>query len=310
MVKKNYDYTYKSDIEKSSVFELQKECLWEYEFTEPKRFAPLYDEKQREALANLYAEYAGGIAFDGTTVCLEGVSEKKDGKRLISLSTGSFYDFVCCNLLAREVASQDPRILRYLSTTGASPEIVTLAKTLGKKYSQEKEFVGDFFDCVYSSFLPNTIAVSILVRDPKGQYLLSRRTSNVLLGKHLFGVTATGSVDVQDMLMLGKDGKGINPFCACAMREIKEETSLDIAPDDFKLRALVIGKAKLQPIALVDATTRHSLPHQYKEYNPSGDTFDAEIEKLVAIGPEQIKFMIGKYDMTEAAEHHIKMHCS
>ena len=121
--------------------------------------------------------------------------------------------------------------------------------------------------------------------------------------------TASGSVDPGDLTDIPQDGKaGIDPFCACAARELAEETKLGIPDANFHFRGLVVGKNKLQPIAIVDALYPRAFPEQFKLFDPSDGDPDAEVAKLVAVPKTSLSKMPDKYEMTEASAYHIMLH--
>lgn len=310
------------DTAKIKVFELFREprSNWQFRMVPSERFVPLYDQQMRVDICEMYAEYAGGVLYDGPTVNLEGISDPdENGDRVVFLSLGGFYDFLACNIIGRESADNDKKIQRYFSVAGASREMLDMVDALGKRYSRERERIKNFESCIRGSKLPNTIAVSALVIDDEGNALLSRRTDNVIIAKKLYGTSATGSVELSDVAAMGKRGKlftpdssttgGLDPFCAAAQRELIEETTLQIPSQCFSLRGLVIGRAKLQPIAIVDVRYPGVFSDGFRIFDPRSDDPDAEVEKIVAIPRDRLEEMTHKYAMTEAADYHIRLHC-
>ena len=291
------------------VYELVRKGLWNYKIVPPTRFKPPYSQELREKLALQYIEYAGGVGYDGPMVCLEGISKEGIHGRTAYLSISGFYDFVNCNLIGREAQDPQAKIYRYFKVGGADREILDATSLLGANFAAEKERITSFEDFLETTCLPNAMAVSILVHDENDNYLLSRRTSNVLLSKGFYGVTASGSVDPGDLANMPQDGKGgLDPFCACAARELAEEIKLGIPDGNFHFKGLVVGKEKLQPIALVDALYPRVFPDQFKVYDPSEGDPDAEVAKIVAVPQSSLAKMPDKYEMTEASARHIMLH--
>ena len=217
--------------------------------------------------------------------------------------------FINCNIVGREAQDPSARIYREMKAAGATPDMMEMISILGANYASEKKRIQCFEDVLETSVLPNTIATSILVYDEAGNYLLSRRTDNVIIGKKFYGVTASGSVDPADLAKIPQKGNpGIDPFCSCAARELAEETTLGIPDRNFKFRGLVIGKEKLQPIAIVDALSPNLFDDEWRIFDPSDGDPDAEVAKIVSVPQSKLVRMPEKYEMTEAASYHMRIH--
>lgn len=105
-------------------------------------------------------------------------------------------------------------------------------------------------DCVEAiikrRYLANTVAVSFLVSDMHGNYLITKRNSSVGIADGFVSVTVTGAVD-------GKDFLEEDPFIHCCQREMCEEMGYEIPISCIEPKMIVCGKSKLQPIVLADA---------------------------------------------------------
>lgn len=295
------------DIRKSQIYSFEKDCAWDYNVVPQDGYHQPLEPELAEQVVRLYQEYAGGNLFNGYTVCLDDISEKINHKRTVTLSIGSFFDFLLCNVIGREASKSNDKIIRAFYASGASQEILDAVAYLGKRYSQEIKRVHNFNDAIHSVRLPGVIAVSILVHDDNGMCLLSKRTDNVIIGKRLGGVTATGTLEPKD-LTLQERANFDDPFSACAARELSEETTFELPASCFKMRGFVIGKAKLQPIAIVDVRSPIALKKNFEVIDPEGGAMDAELYKLAAVDKSQLPRIIAQYDMTEASAYHLSLH--
>lgn len=295
------------DLKKTSILEYPKRNVWTYEIVPSDRYEPIYDEEEASLLSNAYAEYAGGMLYDSPTVCLEGI---EDGERLtknVKLSVGSFYDFALANVIGREASDADARIIRSMRASGVSDDLCEIVELLGFGYARAKQSSKSFEQLVLTPYLPNTIATSILVFDEVGNFLLSKRTDNVIIGKRFGGVSATGTVDPGDLI--AADGVTFDdPFCACASRELNEETGLSFPSSAFRMRGFVAGHAKLQPIAIVDVMSEAPLDRSFDIHLGNEKQDEAELLRLVSIPKSRLPHMIETHDMTEASAYHIGLH--
>lgn len=297
------------DIKKTSIFDFPKNNHWDYELLMTHEFDFPFSKEVGQQVVRYYAEYAGGPVFTRPTTCLAGIERISDYTTKILFENGDFYDFVLANVIGREAQHQKDKITRVFRAFGAPPEVIEATELLGQRFKQAKDNIRKFEDCCASPLLPNVIAISTLVHDRFGNFLVSQRTSNVLIGKNLGGVTSTGTLEPMDCLSASRSDRSIDPFGACAQRELTEETEFKNLPDDaFVTRGLFIGKAKLQPIAIVDVVVDENL-YGYSVCEPCGSSdSDPELKKITAIPRERLQPLVFKYDMTEAASYHMLMH--
>lgn len=293
------------DLEKAGILSYDKTCRWDFEIVESSRFLPPYDIGTRETIANLYAEYASGMLYDAPTVCLESISSAERYGEKISLSVGSFYDFVACNIVGREASSG--RFVRTAKATGATETTCAMIDELGKSFESYRESLSSFADLFSATRLPNSIAVSVLVYDENGTCLLSKRTNNVIIAKNFGGVTATGTLEPTDLATYSAAGFD-DPFCACAARELQEETSLLYPAAAFELEGMAVGRSKLQPIALVSVASPHKLDSIFELDDTDGALDQKELKRIVPISRDRLRKMMRTHDMTEAAIYHISRH--
>lgn len=297
------------DIKKTSIFDFPKNNHWEYDLSVHPEFSFPFPEEVGQQVIRYYAEYAGGPVFNRPVACLAGIEPVSEYTTNISLESGEFYSFVLANVVGREVQGKSDKLLRAFSAFGAPSEVVEAAAMLGTRFKEAQETIKKFTDCCSNPLLPNVVAVSVLVHDRYGNFLVSQRTRNVLIGKDLGGVTSTGTLEPMDCFSAARKDRTIDPFGACAQRELTEETEFKNLPDEaFKTRGLFIGKAKLQPIAIVDVVVEDNL-FGYSVSEPCGSSeSEPELKKITAVPRERLQPIVFKYDMTEAASYHMLMH--
>lgn len=296
------------DVKKTSIFDYPKKNHWEYDFLGDSSFKFPFPDDVAAQIANYYAEYAGGPVYDAPATCLSHIEEASPYTTKLTFELCSFYDFLLANVIGREVQGNNDRLLRSFTAAGASPEILQAVQALGLRFKEAKKSIRSVGDCVNQVLLPNMVAVSILVHDGRGNYLVSQRTDNVVIGKHLGGVTSTGTLETIDVVSASRKGNDMDPFCACARRELAEETEFDLPAGAFATRGLFVGQAKLQPIAIVDVLADRDLS-DYSAWEPCGSNEpEPELKKITSVKKEKLQSIVFKYDMTEASSYHMLMH--
>lgn len=297
------------DIKKTSIFDFPKNNHWEYNLSMEPEFSFPFPEEVGHQVVRYYAEYVGGPVYNRPVTSLTSVEAVSDYTTKISLANGEFYSFLLANVVGREAQNASDKILRAFSAFGAPAEVLAATQLLGDRFKEAKSKIRKFTDCCSTPLLPNVVAISTLVHDAHGNFLVSQRTNNVIIGKNLGGVTSTGTLEPMDCFAASRKDRNIDPFSACAQRELTEETEFKNLPDEcFSMRGFFIGKAKLQPIAIVDVLVNENL-HGYSSYEPCGSTdSEPELRKITAVPREKLQSLVFKYDMTEAASYHMLMH--
>lgn len=221
-------------------------------------------------------------AFDGSAVRLEGV-QVGDGQVGLMLSETSFYQLLVSNLLVgRPVES-----LLIVGDVALREKALAVATV---KVAAE--------DVLGTPWLANALSVSVLVRDSNGDFLLVHRGSSLAVGAGLWGVSASGGLEVADLA-------SENPVAHAAVREVEEELGLKVALDDVQVDGLFIGDKKLQPIMLCTVTLDEPLgpllPLQ-------GVDSDLEIASQVLVAKGDLKKYTERKRMSEAARFQITTH--
>lgn len=221
-------------------------------------------------------------AFDGSAVRLESV-QVGDGQVGLMLSETSFYQLLVSNLLVgRPVES-----LLNVGDVALREKALVVATV---KVAAE--------DALGRPWMANALAVSVLIRDSKDDFLLVRRGSSLAVGAGLWGVSASGGVEAEDL-------RSGNPIANTVIREVEEELGLSIDPEAVRVDGLFIGDKKLQPIMLCTVTLDEPLgpllPLQ-------GVDSDLEIASQVLVAKGDLKKYAERKRMSEAARFQITTH--
>lgn len=221
-------------------------------------------------------------AFDGSAVRLEGV-QVGDGQVGLTLSETSFYQLLVSNLLVgRPVDS----LLKVGDVTLREKALAVAAEKVAAE------------DALGTPWLANALAVSVLIRDSRGDFLLVRRGAALAVGAGLWGVSVSGGLEAADLA-------SENPVVNAVMREVKEELGLSIDPGAVLVEGLFIGDKKLQPVMLctvaLDEPLGSLLPLQ-------GVDSDLEIASQVLVAKGDLKKYAERKRMSEAARFQINTH--
>lgn len=221
-------------------------------------------------------------AFDGSAVRLEGV-QVGDGRVGLMLSETSFYQLLVSNLLVG-------RPVESLLNVGDVALRVKALSVAAEKVAAE--------DVLGTPWLANALAVSVLIRDSRGDFLLVRRGAALAVGAGLWGVSVSGGLEAADLA-------SENPVVNAVMREVKEELGLSIDPGAVLVEGLFIGDKKLQPVMLctvaLDEPLGSLLPLQ-------GVDSDLEIASQVLVAKGDLKKYAERKRMSEAARFQINTH--
>ncbi len=153
----------------------------------------------------------------------------------------------------------------------------------------------DFNSVINNKYLANSIAVSILVEDINNNYGMVYRNNNLAIGAGLLSVTVTGSLD-------DKDFNCVDPVLSCIERELNEELGIKVY--DCTLEYIAISKTKLQPIFIINAKLKDSWENVKKNFSSAID-YTKEIKNFCIVSIDQMKNLMNKSEMTDAAQFHI-----
>lgn len=221
-------------------------------------------------------------AFDGSAVRPESV-QVGDGQVGLMLSETSFYQLLVSNLL---VGLPVESLLKVGDVTLREKALSVATEKVAAE------------DVLGTPWLANALAVSVLIRDSKDDFLLVRRGSSLAVGAGLWGVSVSGGLESDDLA-------AENPVVNAVMREVEEELGLKVALDDVRVDGLFIGDKKLQPIMLCTVTLDEPLglllPLQ-------GIDSELEIANQVLVAKGDLKKYAERKRMSEAARFQITTH--
>lgn len=221
-------------------------------------------------------------AFDGSAVRLESV-QVGDGQVGLTLSETSFYQLLVSNLLVGHPVES------LLNVGDVALREKALAVATVKVAAEE---------ALGRPWMANALAVSVLIRDSNGDFLLVRRGDSLAVGAGLLGVSASGGVEAEDL-------RSGNPIANTVIREVEEELGLSIDPGAVRVDGLFIGDKKLQPVMLCTVTLSEPLgpllPLQ-------GVDSDLEIASQVLVAKDDLKKYAERKRMSEAARFQITTH--
>lgn len=230
-----------------------------------------------DEVSTIVGEY-GGRRFNGATVRIGSARLDANGKvERLELEASHYYDLLATNLAI------------HANTDAWSPESQRLVDHLRDKLDL-KALEDDPLGILSYEFLANDLAVSLLLQDGNGNFLLTQRSSAVALSADFYGVSVTGAIDPADL-------GDMRPIACCCAREAREELGLEISPEEISVRGLFVGPRKLQPIAICDARVK-SLEDVAGNY---------EILQTTLVPRTRLAPVL-EQQMTEAARFHIGLH--
>lgn len=253
-------------------------------------FFPLNTE-EKNVLMNYWKKYKKGTFFNSENIRLEKI-ECVNGNTLIYVSKTDFYSLLIANI----IRFQFEDFKSYILNECIDDEMIIILDKLEKYYETIKEY-DDFSLMIENAGLPNALAVSVLLFDKIGNVFLVKRSSKVGIGENLYSVTATGAIDSEDW---DSDDIIVN----AAARELKEELNIQIPFEKFEVKAIVAGKIKMQPIAIVNVYTDFTLDGCSEKEN-TGIDYDLEIQKIHICNISEVKSILTKQKFTEAAEYQL-----
>ena len=245
-----------------------------------------------EKIIEAWKDFKNGTVFNSANIRLEDVCFNEKQVELVIGHT-RFYDFLISNIIRQQFDGFKEFIIK--SNIKEGKEIIN---ELEHYFSSIKGNFNSFQELIRKGNMPNAIAVSVLVMDKNDNVMLVKRSSKVAIGKNLYSVTATGAAGEPDF-------EDDNPIKHCALRELKEELNLKLSTSDLYIKAIVAGKNKMQPIAIVDAIVPFNLEKIKIEKDAAFD-YKFEVDKVFICKKDEIKNTLIQQKFTEAAVYHLE----
>lgn len=245
-----------------------------------------------EKIIELWMGYKNGKVFNSTNIRLDNICVDEQ-RVILSIGYTYFYDFLVSNIIRQQFET----FKCYIEDSEIN-EGKELIKALENYYASIKDEYDSIQSLIKDGNMANAIAISVLVMDKNDNVMLVKRSNKVAIGKDLYSVTATGATDE-------KDYEDENPIKHCALRELSEELKFKIDINDLYVKAIVAGKKKMQPIAIVDAIVPFNLGDVKIEKDDAED-FEFEVDKVFICKREDIRKILEQQTFTEAGEYHLK----
>lgn len=258
---------------------------YESEFKSP------YCEKEKEIIIDIFRGNRNITIFNGINVRLDSIKEMH-GSVELQLSKTFFYDLVTTNLLINNYDSWIEKADKKKANILAKEK--NLFDRDGSPHSLEELLLRDY--------LSNAIAVSVLIYDEEGYYLFTTRNSSVAISSSIASVSATGAVDDYDF-------NTSNPIISCVKREVEEELGLVLEDDQVKIKMIVAGEKKLQPIVLCDVKVKESISDIVKILHENGKYLSENLS-LNIVPRDELSSFLKHNELTEAATEHVLLHAS
>lgn len=207
-----------------------------YHINEETPYQSVFSSEEYHDLVALCKQVFGKNFTNGSGVRLDACIDS-NGKSLLQMSAVRFYDFLLSNFV----------LFNYGKIHFAANEQQAAALEKLMQVFTADGYPTSVEDIAGRTYLANTIAISLLVRDKTGAFLLTKRSNNVGISSGFVSVTVTGAVDWDDL-------RSADPIRFCCCREMLEEMNYTLDSDCVHPFMIVCGEKKLQPIVLVDAT--------------------------------------------------------
>jgi len=229
--------------------------------------------------------------FNGDAVRLDNLS--KDGTA--TLSKVHFFDFLTTNLVIKPASRSKQSAFSSLYDMLFSDEVKKIHRLEHRVKAAVYRYQRRSFNQILAiGELANIVAVSVLLQDSTGRYLIVHRGNKVAISSGNFATSCAGSVSKEDL-------QSENPFIACAKRELKEELNLEC---NLKVDGVVISRQKLQPSVLLSGTLDFTFEEAYDAMIAAED-FHEENSELFAVPREKLVGIVKRHQFTDIAAYQL-----
>lgn len=212
-----------------------------FSFSEDITYSRPYDDSQLASVVSLCERAFGARFTDNPSVRLDSIQRSENGSVSLRLSPVGFFGF----LTTHYAWLNHEKLLASANEHEAKAFHAFIDKL-------EEDGIPQSMDEILArGYLANMLAISCLVCDERDRALLVVRNNDVGISTGFVSVSATGVIEREDVIE--GDNVHADPVRACARRECSEELGASIPIGDFELVAIVCGREKLQPVALVNA---------------------------------------------------------
>lgn len=247
---------------------------------------------ERDMIVEVFSAYKKVVYFNTRVARLESIETQSDEVE-IKLSLIDFFDFLVINIISFQLED----FIRYLKSEDIYDNLHDIINRLNR-YCEVMRQVSDFETLVYKGISSNALAISVLLTDKNGNYLLTQRGGKVGISEKFHSVSATGTVDEIDY-------HSIEPLKNCVIRELHEELNIDIHSENLQICSIVAGKNKLQPIVIVNGKVERGFDELWNKMKEAED-FTYEVDKLCIVNRELLETILTRKKFTEAVEYHLR----
>lgn len=248
------------------------------------------DKAMRDLIISKFSDYKRVEYSNAQVLRVESVEDNNDGKIAVGFSAVEFFDLLALNIIPMVDFKW------YLKSKGVYDDVKDGLLKLARRNVSAKQ-VSSFESLVSMGLSSNVLAISVLIKDEDGNYLLTKRSSSLGIGAGVVGVSVTGTVDRKDI------GFG-NTVMHCAERVL--DSTFDICEYilDIHLSSFVAGHNKLQPAAIINCTINKSLSELEYTVNKSGGCSN-RIDDIYVVNAELLRDVIESEKLSEIAEYHL-----
>lgn len=254
-------------------------------------YASKFKEEEKQRIIELWNAYQEVSTFNSICVAVESMKILK-GEVILELGFTDFYNLLICNIIR-----QDFEEFKSFVIKNKIDKDTKLIDELGLYYSSFKSHYENLQDLINNGKMPNALAISVLLKDIYGNILLVKRSNKVGIGKDLYCVSVTGTVDENDFC-------SEDPILNCVEREIYEELGLPLDTKNIRIKAIVASAEKLQPTVIVNILVSFDL-RILKQKQIMADDFSFENENIFILKKEQIENMLSTEKFSEISKYHL-----
>ncbi|MDD3415864.1 MAG: NUDIX hydrolase [Lachnospiraceae bacterium] len=247
---------------------------------------------ERDKIIKEFSIYKNVNYFNNRVVRLEDI-ELQGNKIEIKLSLIDFFDFLAINITSVQLED----FVQYLKRNDIYHNVCGEIEQL-KQYCKVMMQTRDFETLVHTGISSNALAISVLLTDDNGDYLLTQRSGKTGISEKMYSVTATGAVDEIDYY-------SSEPLKNCVIRELHEELNVDVNSKNLQICSIVAGENKLQPIVIINGKVEGTFVELLDGMSEAKD-FTYEVDKLFIANKETLEIILCKEKFTEAVEYHLR----
>lgn len=255
-------------------------------------------EHERDIIVRFHASRNNSTPFNGDAVRLDRIAPDPGNRKNIiaSVSEVGFFDFIATNLVAypanvplTSFRHQIATALQAVRIMGSIQQVTIGIEKYGRPTTVE--------DVLQNRSLANIVAVSVLLLDSTGRAGIVKRVPMAAVSSGNYGATCTGTVNSADL-------KAPDPFLACAVREIQEETGIEFAAENLRFDGILVPKQKMQPIFLYYGIISSSWEDLLPQIE-TGKDMPSENMAFYTVPEKDLARVVARLNITDTAAYQI-----